>query len=125
VKKNIKIEKFEQKCSFVKESYHGGQYIGLDCEMVLSKLDDLDEVAKEENPSCIAFVDSLRDLKEVYGMAHKNDVVENHRDCKKLEETVMKLHRDFKVIMTLEQHFIFEHLPEYLELTGKTQSKKL
>jgi len=51
-------------------------------------------------------------------MAHKNYVVENHRDCKKLKETVKKLHRDFK------QHFIFEHLPEYLELTGKTLSKK-
>ena len=48
----------------------------------------LKDVVKEENPSCISFVDSLRDLKEVYGMAHKKEVVENHRDIvKKLEDS--------------------------------------
>ena len=69
--------------------------------------------------------DSLRDLKEVYGMAHKKEVVENHRDIvKKLEDSVMKLNKEFKVPVTPKLHIIFEHLPEYFELTGKTLRKK-
>ena len=81
----VNLEKFEKKHSLIKESYHGGQYIGPDCDKIFAKLDDLEAVVKEENPSSIAFVDSLRDLKEVYGMAHKEEVVENHRDFQLLK----------------------------------------
>ena len=70
---------------------------------------------KEENPSCVTFVDFLRDLKKVYGMAHKKEVVKNYRDIvKKLEDSVM----------TPKLHIIFEHSPKYFELTGKTLRKK-
>ena len=58
-------------------------------------------------------------------MAHKKEVVENHRDIvKKLEDSVMKLNKEFKVPVTPKLHIIFEHLPEYFELTGKTLRKK-
>ena len=58
-------------------------------------------------------------------MAHKKEVVENHRDIvKKLEDSVMELNKEFKVPVTPKLHIIFEHLPEYFELTGKTLRKK-
>ena len=36
----------------------------------------------------------------------------------------MKLNKEFKVPVTPKLHIIFEHLPEYFELTGKTLRKK-
>ena len=36
----------------------------------------------------------------------------------------MKLHSDFNVPITPKRYIIFEHLPEYFELTGKTLRKK-
>lgn len=63
----------------VQESYLGGQYIG----KIFAKLDGLQNDVKEQNPSCVAFVDALRDLKEVYSIAHKKDLVPNHREIVK------------------------------------------
>ena len=122
----VNLENFEKRHSLIKESYHGGQYIGPDCDKVFSKLDDLENDVKERNPFCVAFVDSLRDLKEVYTIAHKKDLVPNHREIvKKLEGSVMKLNKEFKVPITPKLHIAFEHLPEYFELTAKTLRKKL
>ena len=73
---------------------------------------------------CAAFLDSIRDLKEVYTIAHKKDLVPHHREIvKKLGYSVMKLNKEFKVPITPKLHIIFEHLPEYFELTGKTLRK--
>ena len=48
-------------------------------------------------------------------MAHKKEVVENHRDIvKKLEDSVMKLNKEFKVPVTPKLHIIFEKAGEYL-----------
>ena len=46
------------------------------------------------------------------------------KHMEKLENSIMKLHSDFKVPITPKLHIIFEHLPEYFELTGKTLRKK-
>ena len=36
----------------------------------------------------------------------------------------MKLNKEFKVPITPKLHIIFEHLPEYFELTDETLRKK-
>ena len=67
----------------------------------------------------------LRDLKSVYKISHQKEVDPNHREIvKKLEISVMKLHNQFKVPITPKLHIVFEHLPEYFEMTGKTLRKK-
>ena len=79
----------------------------------------------EQDPSCVAFVDALRDLKSVYKISHQKEVDPNHREIvKKLEISVIKLHNQFKVPITPKLHIVFEHLPEYFEMTGKTLRKK-
>ena len=79
----------------------------------------------EQDPSCLAFVDALRQLKSVYKISHLKEVDPNHREIvKKLEISVMKLHNQFKVPITPKLHIVFEHLPEYFEMTGKTLRKK-
>ena len=67
----------------------------------------------------------LRDLKSVYKISHQKEVDPNHREIvKKLEISVIKLHNQFKVPITPKLHIVFEHLPEYFEMTGKTLRKK-
>ena len=36
----------------------------------------------------------------------------------------MKLHTEFSLPITPKLHIIFEHLPEYFEMTGKTLRRK-
>ena len=39
-----------------------------------------------------------------------------------LETSIMKLHTEFSFPITPKQHIIFEHLPEYFEMTGKRKT---
>ena len=67
----------------------------------------------------------MRDLKEVYRIAHTKDVDPNHREIvKKFENSVMILHKEYQVPITPKLHIIFEHLPEFFEYTGKTLRKR-
>ena len=79
----------------------------------------------EQNPSCVPFIDALRDLKSVYEISHQTEVHPNHREIiNKFEMSMMKLHEKFAVPITPKLHIVFEHLSEYFELSGKTLRKK-
>ena len=41
IRKFVNTKDFERRHSLIEEMYHGGQYIGPDCEKISSKLDDL------------------------------------------------------------------------------------
>ena len=56
------------------------QYIGPDCDKIFANLDDLENEVLEQNPSCVPFVDALRDLKEVYYISHAKELIQNHRE---------------------------------------------
>ena len=45
------LESFLKKHCLIIEGYHGGQYIGPDCDKILSKLDDLKEEVQKQDPS--------------------------------------------------------------------------
>ena len=107
----MSLEQFTKRHSLVKESYHGGQFIGPDCDKIFSKLDDLETDIVEQNPSCVPFVDALRDLKSVYEISHQKEVNPNHREIiNKFEMSMMKLHEKFAVPITPKLHIVFEHL---------------
>ena len=74
------LEDLKKRHSLIQEDFHGGHYIGPDCDKILAKLDDLEEDVKSQISSTVAFVDALRDLKEVYKIAHAKDVDPNHRN---------------------------------------------
>ena len=79
LKKFVDTKDFEKRHSLIEEMYHGGQYIGPDCEKIFSKLDDLEEEVKKQNVATVAFVDALRDLKEVNIIANQEKLNPNHR----------------------------------------------
>ena len=117
----VKLESFLKKHGLIMEGYHGGQYIGPDW----GKLDDLEEEVKTQDPSKVVFIDAMRDLKEVYRIAHTKDVDPNHREIvKKFENSVMILHKEYKVPITPKLHIIIDHLPEFFDYTGKTLRKR-
>ena len=119
------LESFLNKHFLIMEGYHGGQYIGPDCDEILSKLDDLEEEVQKQDPSKVVLIDAMRDLKEVYRIAHTKDVDPNHREIvKKFENSVMILHKEYQVPITPKLHIIFEHFPEFFEYTGKTPRKR-
>ena len=123
--KEISLENFQRRHSLILETYHGGQYIGPDCDKIFANLDDLENEVLEQNPSCVPFVDALRDLKEVYYISHAKELIQNHREIiKKIENSCMKLHSEFSLPLTPKLHIIFAHLPEYFEMTGKTLRRK-
>ena len=78
--KEISLENFQRRHSLILETYHGGQYIGPDCDKIFANLDDLENKVLEQNPSCVPFVDALRDLKEVYYIYHAKELIQNHRE---------------------------------------------
>ena len=83
----VKLENFQKIHSLIQEDFHGGHYVGPDCDKILSKLDDLEDEVKIQDPSTVPFVDALRDLKEVYRISHTKNVDPNHREIiKKLWE---------------------------------------
>ena len=41
-----------------------------------------------------------------------------------LETSIMKLHTEFRSPIAPKLHIIFEHLPEYFEMTGKTLRRR-
>ena len=51
-----------------------------DCDTIFANLDDLENEVLEQNPSCVPFVDALRDLKEVYYISHAKELIQNHRE---------------------------------------------
>merc|ERR1719186_816507 len=67
----------------------------------------------------------MTDLKEVYRIAHTKDVDPNHREIvKKFENSVMILHKEYKVPITPKLHIIIDHSPEFFDYTGKTLRKR-
>jgi hypothetical protein len=87
----------------------------------LSKLDDLEEEVKKQNVSTVAFVDALRDLKEVNVIANNIVLNPNHKTIvKKFENSMKDLHKEFSVPITPKIQIIFEHLSETFEKNGST-----
>ena len=123
--KRVNLTTFEKKYSLVKGSYHSGEFIGPDCEKIFSKIKELEKHVSEQDPSSVAFVESLKHLKHVNTVAHAETLDPNHREIvRDLEDSFLKLHEDFGVPITPKLHIIFEHLPEFFDLKKTTLLKR-
>ena len=101
-------------------------FIGPECDKLFSKLDDLEEYVIEQsmtidNPSFLSFIETLRYLKEVNLIAHKQKLDPNHiAIVNKSWKFKDEIEWDFWGSNYSENGVVFEHLPEIFERTGET-----
>ena len=115
---DLDLETIEILIGVTRSDRQKNEFAGPECNLILSKLDTLRDFLPE---NLHIFVDALKQVKEIYRIAHATTVEADHREKIELfRNTWLTLMRDHGQTMPLKVHIILEHLSDYFEQEGKT-----
>ena len=115
---DLDLETIEILIGVTRSDRQKNEFVGPECNLILSKLDTLRDLLPE---NLHIFVDALKQVKEIYRIAHATTVEVDHREKIELfRNTWLTLMRDYGQTMPLKIHLILDHLSDYFEMEGKT-----
>ena len=115
---DLDLETIEILIGVTRSDRQKNEFAGPECNLILSKLDTLRDLLPE---NLHIFVDALKQVKEIYRIAHATTVEVDHREKIELfRNTWLTLMRDYGQTMPLKIHLILDHLSDYFEMEGKT-----
>ena len=115
---DLDLETIEILIGVTRSDRQKNEFAGPECNLILSKLDTLRDLLPE---NLHIFVDALKQVKEIYRIAHATTVEVDHREKIELfRNTWLTLMQDFGQTMPLKVHIILDHLSDYFEMEGKT-----
>ena len=110
-------QKFLLENHIPKEAYHGGELTGEHCDMVMDKIEKLEEIYPDEHKSIIdGFKATQMVNKSLCGRVLKENWKES---LASFEENILFLHGKYSLSITPKLHILMDHVGDYIEMTGK------
>ena len=112
-----KIEDFMSEFAIIKTGYHGGQFEGNECNVVLNNLDRLRDYVPNHFHEYVDTLEAFQDVKSgCFGYKLAPDYFKRIRTFE-LKMVILRI--KFKVSVLLKCHVVFEHVQQVILETGR------
>jgi len=106
----ITAKDWSTECALVRPKFHGGEFNGNSCKILLNSVDKLEKIAPKENNEVQQVVKVLKDFKTIKDMCFGKEVKSDYRVAIKEFEASYKL---LGISVTPKVHAVLDHIEDF------------